>query len=79
MFELELLGRAGKVRVEVAAERLREDDPSALLDTPKLPRPLPKYLSEDEVDRLLAAAHAMPDAAGLRAAGGQGDEGGRLR
>jgi integrase/recombinase XerD len=46
-------------------EGLRGDDPAADLDSPKLPRSLPKSLSEDEVERILA----MPDAAtpqGLR-------------
>lgn len=45
-------------------EGLRADDPTAMLDTPKLPRPLPKYLSEPEVDALLAAAATHPGAAG---------------
>jgi len=36
-------------------ENIRKDDPAALLDAPKRARPLPKLLSEDEVDRLLAA------------------------
>ncbi len=43
----------------------RQDDPSALLDPPKLPRSLPKALSEREIEALLAA----PDTAsplGLR-------------
>ncbi len=43
-------------------EGVREDDPTALLDSPKLPRSLPKYLSEQEVDALLAAAAARPPA-----------------
>jgi integrase/recombinase XerD len=37
-------------------ESLRSDDPTALLDSPRLPRALPKYLGEQEVDALLAAA-----------------------
>jgi integrase/recombinase XerD len=36
-------------------EGLRADDPTAELDAPKLPRALPKSLSEDEVEALLAA------------------------
>lgn len=34
---------------------LRADDPTALLDPPKLPRSLPKALSEREIEALLAA------------------------
>ena len=44
---------------------LRRDDPTALLDPPRLPRSLPKALAESEIDALLAA----PDSAtplGLR-------------
>ena len=37
-------------------EGVRSDDPAALLESPRLPRSLPKYLSEAEVDALLAAA-----------------------
>ncbi|WP_072562818.1 tyrosine recombinase [Granulibacter bethesdensis] len=40
----------------------RSDDPTALLDAPKLPRSLPKYLDEAEVDALLQAAPAEPAA-----------------
>jgi len=43
-------------------EGVRTDDPTELLDAPKLPRGLPKYLSEQEVDALLAAATARPPA-----------------
>lgn len=38
------------------AEGLRGDDPTAILDSPKKSRPLPKTLSEDEVSRLLSLA-----------------------
>jgi len=38
------------------SEKQRDDDPTTLLDTPRLPRTLPKYLTEQEVDALLAAA-----------------------
>jgi integrase/recombinase XerD len=39
-------------------EGVREDDPTSLLDTPRLPRSLPKYLTEAEVDALMEAAAA---------------------
>jgi integrase/recombinase XerD len=48
------------------AEGLRPDDPSSALDSPRLGRPLPKYLAEEEVEALLAAARARPGADGLR-------------
>ncbi|MDE2333439.1 MAG: site-specific tyrosine recombinase XerD [Rhodospirillales bacterium] len=44
-------------------ERIRADDPTTGLDSPRLPRRLPKLLSEAEVDALLATARARPDAA----------------
>ena len=37
-------------------EGIRADDPTSLLDAPRLPTTLPKYLSETEVDALLGAA-----------------------
>ena len=44
---------------------MRSDDPTALLEPPKLPRPLPKALAETQIDALLAAPDiATP--AGLR-------------
>ena len=46
-------------------EEVRRDDPTALLDTPRLPAALPKYLSESEVDALLAAAVERPGRPGL--------------
>jgi len=48
------------------AERLREDDPTLVIDSPKAGRVLPKYLSEDEVDRLLGVAATFPGAEGKR-------------
>jgi len=38
-------------------ENIRKDDPSATLDTPKLPRPLPKGISMEEVSHLLEIVH----------------------
>lgn len=38
------------------AENIREDDPSGILDAPKKGRSLPKTLSEEETNRLLALA-----------------------
>ena len=43
-------------------EGVRADDPTLLLDSPRLPRSLPKYLSEQEVDALLAATAACKPA-----------------
>jgi integrase/recombinase XerD len=43
-------------------EGIRDDDPTALLDAPKLPKALPKYLTEQEVDDLLQAAKSRPAA-----------------
>jgi integrase/recombinase XerD len=37
-------------------EGVRTDDPTSQLDTPRLPKPLPKFLAEAEVDALLDAA-----------------------
>ena len=41
------------------AEGLRPDDPTTNVDSPRLGRPLPKYLSEAEVGALLNAARAL--------------------
>ena len=46
---------------------VRTDDPTSLLDTPRLPQPLPKFLSEAEVDALMAAAAAKPGRTGALA------------
>jgi integrase/recombinase XerD len=50
------------------AERLREDDPASVLDSPRLGRPLPKVMSRDEVDRLIEAARAKGGVDGGRMA-----------
>ena len=46
-------------------EAVRTDDPTQLLDGPRLPQSLPKYLTEQEVDALLAAAADRPPAQAL--------------
>jgi integrase/recombinase XerD len=46
-------------------EQLVAADPTQFLEAPKLPRPLPKVLSESEVERLLAAPD-LDSPAGLR-------------
>lgn len=48
------------------AEGIRTDDPSAQIDAPRRQRPLPKVLSEDQVERLLHAATAAAGAEGKR-------------
>jgi len=48
-------------------EGMRKDDPASGLSGPRKPRPLPKVLSESEVDALFDAAEAQDGAAGLRA------------
>jgi len=48
------------------AERVREDDPSSVLDAPRQGNPLPKYLSEAEVSSLLKAARSGGDAKACR-------------
>ncbi len=48
-------------------EGVRQDDPTGQLDTPRLPRPLPKFLSEAEVDALLQAARDKPGRTGALA------------
>ena len=45
-----------------------KDDPSRRVDAPRKGRPLPKVLSRDEVERLIAAASALDGVQGLRLA-----------
>lgn len=49
------------------AEGVRADDPAASLESPRLGRPLPKYLTTDDVDALLQAARTREARQGLRA------------
>jgi integrase/recombinase XerD len=51
-------------------EGQRTDNPALELTTPQLPRSLPKYLSEAEVDRLLRMAAEFPGLPGLKAHAG---------
>lgn len=48
-------------------EGIRQDDPTHSLDSPRLGRPLPKYLTEVEVEALLSTAAGWPGARGVRA------------
>ncbi len=48
------------------ADGIRAGDPTTGLDTPGLGRPLPKILSEDEIDRLIAAARNWSGDEGIR-------------
>jgi len=52
------------------SENIRTDNPVADLATPKLPQTLPKYLTLDEVDALLAAASELPGVLGVKASAG---------
>ena len=45
----------------VAESGFRDDDPTTILDAPKLGRRLPKYLSEEEVDAMIQAADMQGD------------------
>jgi len=47
-------------------EGVRQDDPTAQLDTPRLGRPLPKILSEMEIKSLIDAAQSWPGDEGIR-------------
>ncbi len=48
------------------AEGMRTDDPSSVLDSPRLDRPLPKVLSQEDVSALIAAAQRRDATEGLR-------------
>jgi len=50
---------------QAVRRRLRQDDPSALLQPPKLPRALPKALAESQIEALLEAPQ-VATAEGLR-------------
>ncbi len=47
-------------------EKMRDDDPTALLDTPKREQTLPRTLDGPEIEKLIEAAGARADTAGLR-------------
>jgi integrase/recombinase XerD len=48
------------------AENIRSDDPTLTLDSPRAGRPLPKYLTEEEVKALLDAARRIEGEKGVR-------------
>jgi integrase/recombinase XerD len=50
----------------LVSDGARSDDPTSGLDAPRLGRPLPKILSEAEVERLIASAAEWPDEEGVR-------------
>jgi integrase/recombinase XerD len=52
----------------LAREGIRADDPTELLDSPRLPASLPKALTEAEVEALIAAAAGLPGGRGATAA-----------
>jgi integrase/recombinase XerD len=52
----------------VLGEGWRADDPSRRVEAPKKGRPLPKVLTREEMDRLIAAAASRDGAQGLRLA-----------
>jgi integrase/recombinase XerD len=53
----------------LVAEEIRSEDPAATIDGPKLGRPLPKLLDEEEMARLIAVCAALdgPNGARLKA------------
>jgi integrase/recombinase XerD len=50
----------------LVSDGARPDDPTAGIDAPRLGRPLPKILSEGEIERLIAVAAQWPEAEGVR-------------
>ncbi|MBE9604998.1 site-specific tyrosine recombinase XerD [Acetobacteraceae bacterium H6797] len=52
----------------LASEGIRADDPTQLLDSPRLPTSLPKALSEAEIEALITAAATLPGRKGPLAA-----------
>lgn len=52
----------------LVSEGVRSDDPTQQIDAPRRGRPLPKILTEEEVERILAAAQRMDGPEGLRLA-----------
>lgn len=52
----------------LAREGVRADDPTELLESPRLPASLPKALSEAEVEALITAAAGLPGRKGAAAA-----------
>ncbi len=47
-------------------EGVRKDDPTQAVDSPRRTRPLPKVLSREDMEALIAAARAQPSADGVR-------------
>ena len=50
----------------LVADGYRSDNPASLLDAPKLPQPLPKSLSETEMQQLLEACDKLPEPENIR-------------
>ena len=50
------------------SEKLIDKNPTAYIDTPKQSKPLPKFLTEDEIRRLIDAAHARREPHRVRTA-----------
>lgn len=48
------------------ADGIRGDDPTSVIDTPRLAKPLPKIMSEEDVTRLLEAARDVEGPEGAR-------------